>query len=162
MRAEPRIIFNTEELIEWRKLVRAMGDTLVVTNGCFDVLHIGHVISLQMAADQGDWLLVGINGDEAVECLKGPGRPITGEIDRATILSELRMVDAVYIFPEKTATNFLSLCSPDVYVKGGDYSLDKLNKDERTVLEQFNTKIVFTPTIKGKSTTLMASRIALL
>src|SRR5512139_4063214 len=103
--------------------MRARGKRLVVTNGCFDVLHLGHVTYLETARSQGDALLVGVNSDEAVRQLKGPGRPVTPETDRAAVLAALESVDGVCIFAESTATRFLAAAQPDIYVKGGDYTL---------------------------------------
>ena len=124
-----------DKLPEWRTAMRASGRKLVVTNGCFDILHLGHVTYLESARNFGDALLVGINGDEATRQLKGPGRPVNVEADRAAVLAALASVDGVCIFPEKAATKFLSAARPDIYVKGGDYTLDTLNQDERRTVE---------------------------
>ena len=98
------------------------GRKLVVTNGCFDILHLGHVTYLENARNHGDALLLGVNGDIAVTGLKGPGRPVNSETDRAAVLAALQSVDAVCIFTDKTATKFLAAAQPDIYVKGGDYT----------------------------------------
>ena len=124
-------IIDWNELPAWRVAMRASGRKLVVTNGCFDILHLGHVTYFASARNYGDALLVGINGDEATRQLKGPGRPVNVEADRAAVLAALASVDGVCIFAEKTATKFLSAAKPDIYVKGGDYTLDTLNQDER-------------------------------
>ena len=120
-----------EDLPEWRAAMRASGKRLVVTNGCFDLLHVGHVTYLETARHHGDALLVGLNGDESVRQLKGPDRPVVPEDDRSAVLGALKSVDGVCIFAEPTATRFLAAAQPDVYVKGGDYTLDTLNPDER-------------------------------
>src|SRR5438045_380195 len=109
-----------DELDAWRAAVRARGETLVVTNGCFDILHLGHVTYLEQARNLGDALLVGVNGDDAVRALKGEGRPINSEADRAAVLAALEAVSGVSIFSEKRATKFLKAAQPDIYVKGGD------------------------------------------
>ena len=140
--------------------MRASGRKLVVTNGCFDILHLGHVTYLESARNFGDALLVGINGDEATRQLKGPGRPVNAEADRATVLAALASVDGVCIFPEKAATKFLSAARPDIYVKGGDYTLDTLNQDERRAVEQAGGKIVIIPFVPGKSTTAVLEKIS--
>jgi D-glycero-beta-D-manno-heptose 1-phosphate adenylyltransferase len=148
-----------DELPEWRSQVRASGKRLVTTNGCFDLLHLGHVTYLETARNQGDALLVGVNGDAAVQELKGPGRPVNGEADRAAVLAALMSVDAVCIFSERTATRFLSVAKPDVYVKGGDYTLESLNQDERRTVEQAGGRIVIIPFVPGKSTTALLKKI---
>ena len=117
-----------DKLPEWRKKFRAAGKKLVVTNGCFDILHLGHVTYLENARNSGDALLVGVNGDEAARQLKGAGRPVNSETDRATVLAALQSVDGICIFKDKTAIKFLAVAQPDIYVKGGDYTLDTLNQ----------------------------------
>jgi D-glycero-beta-D-manno-heptose 1-phosphate adenylyltransferase len=133
---------------------------LVVTNGCFDLLHRGHVAYLEAARDQGDALLVGVNGDEAVRELKGRGRPLNGEADRAAVLAALEAVDAVCIFSERTATRFLTRAQPDVYVKGGDYTLDSLNPEERRAVEAAGGRILIIPYLPGRSTSELFRKIA--
>jgi rfaE bifunctional protein nucleotidyltransferase chain/domain len=152
-------IIARDQLPEWRKAFRASGRKLVVTNGCFDILHLGHVTYLESARNFGDALLVGINGDEATRQLKGPGRPVNVEADRAAVLAALASVDGVCIFAEKTATKFLSAAKADIYVKGGDYTLDTLNQDERRVVESAGGRIVILPFVPGKSTTALMEKI---
>ena len=152
-------IIDWNELPAWRAAMRASGRKLVVTNGCFDILHLGHVTYLASARNYGDALLVGINGDEATRQLKGPGRPVNVEADRAAVLAALASVDGVCIFAEKTATKFLSAAKPDIYVKGGDYTLDTLNQDERRVVESAGGRIVILPFVPGKSTTALMEKI---
>lgn len=147
-------------LAEWRARMRASGRKLVVTNGCFDLLHAGHVSYLERARAHGDALLVGLNGDASVRALKGPNRPINNEADRAVVLSALRCVDAVCIFPEPTATRFLALAQPDIYVKGGDYTPETLNQEERRTVEEAGGHIVILPFIPGKSTTGLIHKMA--
>jgi len=155
-----RKIVSWEKLPEWRAGVRASGKKLVVTNGCFDLLHLGHVTYLEAARSQGDALLVGVNGDAAVRQLKGPDRPLNEEYDRAAVLAALESVDGVCIFAESTATRFLSAAQPDIYVKGGDYTLETLNQDERRTVEQTGGRIVLIPFVPGKSTTGLLQKIA--
>jgi len=140
--------------------MHASGRKLVVTNGCFDLLHLGHVTYLETARNQGDALLVGVNGDDAVRTLKGPDRPVNIESDRAAVLAALQSTDGVCIFAESTATRFLAAAQPDVYVKGGDYTLDTLNKDERRAVEQGGGRIVIIPFVPDKSTTALLKKIA--
>ena len=149
-----------EKLPDWRKAVRASGKTLVVTNGCFDLLHVGHVTYLEAARHEGDLLLVGVNGDAAVHELKGPDRPVNAEADRAAVLAALQSVDAVCLFGERTATRFLSVAAPDVYVKGGDYTLDTLNQEERRTVESAGGRITILPIVPGKSTTALLKKIS--
>jgi len=149
-----------DKLPEWRAAFRATGKKLVVTNGCFDILHLGHVTYLESARNFGDSLLVGVNGDEAVRGLKGAGRPVNSENDRAAILAALESVRAVCIFPETTMTKFLAVAKPDIYVKGGDYTLDTLNQDERRAVESAGGKIVIIPFVPGKSTTALLKKIS--
>jgi rfaE bifunctional protein nucleotidyltransferase chain/domain len=153
-------IIAWDKLTEWRTAMRASGRKLVVTNGCFDILHLGHVTYLENARNRGAALLVGINGDEAARQLKGPGRPVNAEADRAAVLAALASVDGVCIFAEKAATKFLSAAKPDIYVKGGDYTLDTLNQDERRAVESAGGKIVIVPFVPGKSTTALLGKIS--
>jgi rfaE bifunctional protein nucleotidyltransferase chain/domain len=153
-------IIAWDKLTEWRTAMRASGQKLVVTNGCFDILHLGHVTYLENARNRGAALLVGINGDEAARQLKGPGRPVNAEADRAAVLAALASVDGVCIFAEKAATKFLSAAKPDIYVKGGDYTLDTLNQDERRAVESAGGKIVIVPFVPGKSTTALLGKIS--
>jgi rfaE bifunctional protein nucleotidyltransferase chain/domain len=152
-------IVALDSLSAWRRAQREAGHTVVVTNGCFDILHLGHVMYLEAARQQGDRLLVGVNSDRSVQGLKGAGRPINPQEDRATVLAALESVTAVTLFPEVTAERFLALALPDVYVKGGDYTLDTVNQDERRVVESHGGRIVFIPLVPGRSTTAMINKL---
>jgi rfaE bifunctional protein nucleotidyltransferase chain/domain len=152
-------ILNASSLGPWRENLRRTGRKLVATNGCFDVLHLGHVTYLQQARDQGDALLVGVTSDANVQALKGPGRPLNGEYDRAAVLAALESVDAVCIFPELDARAFLEAARPDIYAKGGDYTLDTINQDERRLLEQLGIRIVLLGAVPGRSTTALIERM---
>ncbi len=140
--------------------MRAGGKKLVVTNGCFDILHLGHVTYLESARNFGDALLVGINSDNATRQLKGAGRPVNSESDRAAVLAALASVDGVCIFTDTTATKFLAAAQPDIYVKGGDYTLETLNQDERRAVESAGGQIVLVPFVPGKSTTGLLEKIS--
>ena len=153
-------IIPYDQLAAWRKTMRASGKKLVVTNGCFDLLHLGHVTYLEAARNQGDALLVGVNGDATVRQLKGEGRPINNENDRAVVLAALQSVDAVCVFTEFDATRFLSLAEPDVYVKGGDYTIDTINQPERRLVESKGGKVVVLAGVPGQSTTATLERIS--
>jgi rfaE bifunctional protein nucleotidyltransferase chain/domain len=153
-------ILTLEGLPGWRAEIRASGRRLVVTNGCFDLLHAGHVTYLEAARNQGDLLLVGVNGDASVRELKGPGRPVNSEKDRALVLAALQCVDAVFIFPELRATHFLQMAQPDIYVKGGDYKLAELPPEEVRVVESVGGQIIMVPAVPGKSTTSLLQRFS--
>ena len=155
-----RKIIPFDRLADWRERFRGTGLKLVVTNGCFDLLHLGHVTYLEHARGQGDQLMVGVTGDQAVSSLKGKGRPLNNEDDRAALLAALECVDQVCIFAERSAARFLGVVQPDVYVKGGDYTLETLNQEERKVVEAGGGKIVIIPLVKGKSTTGLLERIS--
>jgi D-glycero-beta-D-manno-heptose 1-phosphate adenylyltransferase len=144
----------------WRADVRARGKRLVVTNGCFDLLHLGHVTYLEAARNLGDRLLIGVSGDDSVRQLKGANRPLNDEQDRAAVLAALESVSGVCIFAEKRATRFLALAQPDIYVKGGDYTLETLDQEERRTVEQAGGKIVLIPFVPGKSTTALLEKIS--
>jgi rfaE bifunctional protein nucleotidyltransferase chain/domain len=149
-----------DNLSAWRTQFRASGKKLVVTNGCFDILHLGHVTYLEKARNFGDALLIGVNSDAAARGLKGAGRPVNSETDRASILAALQSVDGVCIFTDTTATKFLAAAQPDIYVKGGDYTLETLNQDERRAVESAGGKIVLVPFVPGKSTTGLLEKIS--
>jgi rfaE bifunctional protein nucleotidyltransferase chain/domain len=149
-----------DDLPKWRAAMRASGKRLVVTNGCFDLLHLGHVTYLETARNHGDALLVGVNGDDAVRQLKGADRPVNEEYDRAAVLAALESVAGVCIFADKTATRFLAAAQPDVYVKGGDYTIETLNAEERNTVQAAGGKIVIIPFVPGKSTTATLKKIS--
>jgi rfaE bifunctional protein nucleotidyltransferase chain/domain len=153
-------LISWADLPIWRAGIRASGKRLVVTNGCFDVLHLGHVTYLEEARNLGDLLLIGVSGDNSVQQLKGANRPVNNEQDRAAVLAALESVNGVCIFAEKTATRFLSLAQPDIYVKGGDYTLETLNQDERRTVEEAGGKIILLPFVPGKSTTALLEKIS--
>ncbi|NIR43206.1 MAG: D-glycero-beta-D-manno-heptose 1-phosphate adenylyltransferase [Gemmatimonadetes bacterium] len=131
---------------------------LVFTNGCFDVLHRGHVELLARARDLGDRLLVGLNGDDSVRRLKGPGRPLQSEDDRAACLAGLHAVDAVVVFDEDTPAELIAELQPDVLVKGGDYAPDQIVG--RQTVEERGGRLVIIPYIEGISTSALIERMA--
>ena len=153
-------IIDWSQLPVWRKALRASGKKLVATNGCFDILHLGHVTYLETARNHGDALLVGINADASVRELKGAGRPVNNETDRAGVLAALESIDAVCIFNDKRATHFLGAAQPDIYVKGGDYTLETLDQNERRAVESAGGRIVLIPFVPGKSTTGLLEKIS--
>ena len=153
-------ILTPESLPRWRQQWRESGRRLAVTNGCFDLLHAGHVTYLEAARHQADALLVGVNSDDAVRGLKGPGRPVNSEADRALVLAALESVAGVFIFRERDAVKFLQAVRPDIYVKGGDYTLDTINQDERRFMESIGGKVVLLAHVPGKSTTGLLRKLA--
>ncbi len=152
-------ILTWSSLAAWRKSFRATGRKLVVTNGCFDILHLGHASYLEQARNQGDVLLVGVNSDQGVRELKGPTRPLNDEGERAALLAALQSVDFACVFPGKRAIDFLATAQPDVYVKGGDYTLETLDQQERAEVEKVGGQIVLIPFLPGRSTTGLLSKI---
>jgi rfaE bifunctional protein nucleotidyltransferase chain/domain len=152
-------ILTLDQLAAESGRLRSESQRVVATNGCFDILHVGHVRYLTAARKLGDVLVVGLNGDDSVRQLKGEGRPVNREQDRAEVLAALESVDYVTIFPEKRATNFLRAAAPAVYAKGGDYTADTLDPGERAVLDEFGTRIEIIPFEKGYSTSELLTRI---
>src|SRR6266550_7771975 len=150
-------ILSLDELLGVRKGLRAAGKTLVFTNGVFDLLHVGHVRYLAEARALGDVLLVAINSDRTVQELKGEGRPITNEDERADILAALRQVDYVTIFDEISPRSLIKQLLPDVLVKGGDYDLDEIHGREE--VEAAGGRVVSLPFIEGASTSAIIERI---
>lgn len=154
-------IISIGELTEISAKLRREDRRLVVTNGCFDLLHVGHVRYLQAARVLGDVLAVGVNGDASVRSLKGDGRPLNNEQARAEVLAALGCVDYVVIFQEVRATEFLEQVRPAIYVKGGDYKAETLNAEERAVLEKAGAEIRIVPFEPGYSTTALIDRMNL-
>jgi D-beta-D-heptose 7-phosphate kinase/D-beta-D-heptose 1-phosphate adenosyltransferase len=133
--------------------VRARGGTVVATGGCFDLLHIGHLATLQAARKLGDCLIVCLNSDDSVRRLKGPDRPLTNEIDRGRLLAALDCVDAVVVFDEPTPESVLSWLRPDVWVKGGDYADGGPELPEAELVKRWGGQTVIVPYLDGRSTT---------
>ena len=131
---------------------------IVATNGCFDILHIGHVRSLQKAKSLGDILIVGLNSDSSVKKLKGKDRPINSEKNRAEILTALSCIDFVSIFNEDTAEKFLEIVKPNIYVKGGEYNVDIL--PEAKIVKKYGGEIILFPMIPGLSTTMIIDKMS--
>lgn len=152
-------IVDAGELSALAKEMRDNGRKLVLTNGCFDLLHVGHVRYLQAARDLGDALAVAINGDESVRALKGEGRPLNSETDRAEVIAALECVDHVIIFAEVRSTELLEKVRPAIYVKGGDYTKETLHAEERAALERAGAEIRILPFAKGHSTSSLIEKI---
>ena len=129
------------------------------TNGCFDILHMGHIDYLSKAKKTGDYLIVGLNSDNSVRRVKGEGRPINSEQNRAGVLSSLECVDYIVIFDEPSTENCLIKLKPDFYVKGGDYNINTINQPERKIVENYGGEIVLIPLTINTSTTKIIEKI---
>ena len=130
---------------------------IVFTNGCFDIIHAGHVRYLTAAKNFGDVLIVGLNSDNSVRKLKGASRPVNNQADRAEVLLALKPVDYVIIFDELTAENLIAQVKPDIYVKGGDYTLDTL--PEAKIVQSYGGRVEFVKLVAGKSTSNIIKKI---
>jgi rfaE bifunctional protein nucleotidyltransferase chain/domain len=126
-------LLDKEEVFTWRKTWES--SVIVAASGCFDFIHPGHVKLLQSAKKLGDKLIVGMNSDQSIKRLKGPKRPIYSQEDRILMLGSLRWVDAITVFDDDKATNFLKAVKPAIWVKGSDWTLDKIDKDELAAVE---------------------------
>ncbi|GAB4258884.1 D-glycero-beta-D-manno-heptose 1-phosphate adenylyltransferase [Deferrisoma sp.] len=150
-------ILSAERLVEELAPRRASGETVVFTNGCFDILHPGHVRYLETARALGDCLVVGLNSDASVRRLKGPTRPVCTQEERTTVLAALASVDYVVVFEEDTPLRLIEAVRPDVLVKGGDWAPEAIVG--REVVERRGGRVVTIPVVEGKSTTGIVERI---
>lgn len=155
----PAKLKSIDELKAEMERLHSEGKTVVWTNGCFDILHLGHISYLQRAAALGDVLVVGLNSDASVRKLKGPDRPIINEMDRAFVLSALECVGFVTIFADETPLEVIKALKPHIYAKGGDYTLDTIVQPERRAVESYGGKIAILPAVEGRSTTMIIARI---
>lgn len=153
-------VLDFEAALALRRQAAADGRSVVFTNGCFDLLHRGHISYLNQSAAFGDLLIVAVNSDESVRQLKGPDRPLNSEQDRAYALAALRCVDATFIFPGPRLVDEIAALKPDHYTKAGDYTLDTLDSSERVALETAGTAIHLLPFVAGHSTTSLIERAA--
>lgn len=144
-------IYSRNQLIKIIQDEQADGKAVVTTNGCFDVLHVGHLRYLQAAQSLGDLLVVGVNSDDSVRTLKGENRPLVPADERAEMLAGLGCVDYVTIFPELDPINLLSALKPNIHVKGGDYTIEQVI--EREIVESNGGKVIVGLNVPGKSTT---------
>lgn len=150
-------LMSVDEAVAWRESLRAQGRTVAFTNGCFDIVHAGHVEYLAWARSQGDALIVGLNEDDSVRRIKGAARPIVAFAQRAAVLLALRSVDAVVGFGERTPETLLDRIRPDVHVKSDQYAEEDL--PERTVVRRHGGRIALAPHVDGTSTTDLIARI---
>lgn len=137
--------------------LQAAGRRVVFTNGCFDILHAGHVRYLNAARAAGDVLVLGLNSDASVRRLKGPARPINGEQDRAEVVAGLAAIDYVVIFDEPTAEPLVELLKPDIYVKGGDYTVERL--PEARIVASYGGETLLIPEVPGRSSSNVIQKI---
>ena len=151
------MLVERQDIAKFCEILRKGGQKVVFTNGCFDILHAGHVTYLEAAKAQGDVLVLGLNTDASVRRLKGPERPINNELDRAKVVGALKSVDYVVLFGEQTAEAVIAEVKPDVYVKGGDYTLDTL--PEAKIVQSYGGKVAFIDMVEGRSTTNIINKI---
>ena len=148
-----------QELKRIRTEAKKTGQKVVWTNGCYDIVHAGHVLYLQRAKKLGDLLFVGLNSDRSIRGTKGAQRPIVQQDERAIVLSALACVDYVIIFDQDSPIEIIRDLEPDIYAKGGDYTIDTINQPERRVVEGYGGEIALLPGVKGSSTTAIIKRI---
>lgn len=152
-----RFLVDLNQMGQQRLTYQREGKTVVFTNGCFDILHAGHVRYLTAAKALGDILIVGLNSDDSVRRLKGEGRPINPAEDRAEVLAGLKAVDHVIVFEEATAEDLVRQLTPDIYVKGGDYSLETL--PEAKIVASYGGRTILIPMVEGRSTSNVILRL---
>jgi rfaE bifunctional protein nucleotidyltransferase chain/domain len=155
-----RKIQTLDELAALRPAWSAAGKRVVWTNGCFDILHAGHARSLADAKALGDILIVGINSDESARALKGPGRPLMSQEDRAELLAALEAVDYVTVFPEPNPIYAISVLRPDIHCKGAEYADGSRPIPEAETVRAYGGRVEFLPLVPGRSTTDIIDRIA--
>ncbi|RFM27695.1 D-glycero-beta-D-manno-heptose 1-phosphate adenylyltransferase [Deminuibacter soli] len=136
---------------------RVLGKTVAFTNGCFDILHEGHIFSLSQAAAEADYLIVAVNADSSIKKLKGPDRPVNNEHSRSLLLASLQVVDAVIIFEEDTPRDLIATLLPDVLVKGGDYTVEQIAGSKEILAN--GGRVVINPILQGFSTTALIQKI---
>lgn len=149
---------DTKDIETFCEVLRKGGQKVVFTNGCFDILHAGHVAYLEKARSLGDCLVVGLNTDVSVQAIKGPSRPINRAQDRAKVVGALKAVDYVVLFGEPTAEALIAKVKPDIYVKGGDYTLDTL--PEAKIVQSYGGQVEFVQLVAGRSTTGIIAKIS--
>lgn len=151
------MLIAREDIEKFCEVLRKGGKRVVFTNGCFDILHAGHVRYLEKARALGDCLVLGLNSDASVLRLKGPSRPVNREEDRAEVVGALKSVDYVTVFDEPTASELIALVKPAVYAKGGDYTLDTL--PEAKIVQSYGGEVAFIDLVEGRSTTNIIEKI---
>ena len=150
-------IMTVPQLKAMMRIWRITGKTISFTNGCFDILHPGHLFSIGQAAKEADYLIVGLNSDDSIKRLKGPDRPINNTESRAMIIANLAMVDAVVVFEEDTPYELITELLPDVIVKGGDYTIETIVGAKEVIAS--GGKVIINPIVEGFSTTNIIEKI---
>jgi D-glycero-beta-D-manno-heptose 1-phosphate adenylyltransferase len=150
-------ILTLPELLQKVSQWRVVNKTIAFTNGCYDILHAGHIASLTEASRQGDYLVVAVNADSSIKGLKGDNRPVNDENARALVLAALSMVDAVIIFPEPTPLDLVVAIRPEVLVKGGDYKVEEIAGAREVI--SWGGKVVLNPIVEGYSTTSIINKL---
>ncbi len=157
MKTSRRKVRSLSEALRITRRAKAAGKKVVTTNGCFDILHVGHIRYLEKAKSLGDILIVGVNSDRSVRRNKGKGRPIVPSRERAEVIASLKPVDAVFIFNDTIPNSWLAKLKPHIHVKGIDRKMSEIV--EKNVVEKHGGRIVLTPLAKGKSTTNVIEKI---
>jgi D-glycero-beta-D-manno-heptose 1-phosphate adenylyltransferase len=152
-------LISLEEAAVKREALRSSGQKMTLTNGCFDLLHTGHIYFLEQASLQGGKLFIALNGTPGIQKLKGPTRPLQSDEERAYSLAALHFVDTIVIFDTPRLNKEIEALKPDIYVKAGDYNIDSINKEEREALESVGSSIRFLPFLQGYSTTSLIEKI---
>ena len=152
-------LISLDESIKLAKNLRKQNQQIAWTNGCFDILHAGHVDYLQKAKAYGDVLIVGINSDSSIQQHKGSSRPICNEQHRLMVLNAIIYTDYIILFEERTPLKILQQLQPDFYIKGGDYTIDTIDQTERRMVESYGGKIVLLPLVDGVSTSIIIEKM---
>lgn len=152
-------LVTLDQLIEIVKQARMQGKKIAWTNGCFDIIHAGHVEYLEKSKSYGHLLVLGLNSDQSVKILKGELRPIFSELNRAKVLCSIIYVDYVMLFSDPSPIKIIRTIQPDFYIKGGDYTINTIDQDERRVVESYGGEIVLLPMVEGVSTSVIVEKI---
>ena len=150
-------IFSEDSLVKQVDIWKKSGNKIVFTNGCFDIIHRGHIEVLAQTADLGDKLIIGLNSDISIQKLKGKNRPIINEKSRAILLAALNFVDAIILFSEETPLNLITALNPDILAKGGDYEISTIVGHE--IVEENGGQVILVPFIDGFSSTNIINKI---
>ena len=158
-----RKLFTINELLEYATRIKETGEKIVFTNGCFDIIHKGHIQYLRASRLLGDYLIIGLNSDKSVSRLKGAGRPINSCEDRALILEAFDFVDCVIVFDEDNPLNIIHELKPDIYTKGGDYDMANVvgNNLGKEIIEEYGGKVILIPIVTGVSTSELIRKMVL-
>ena len=152
-------VSSLEEAATVRRDASERGETVVLTNGCFDLLHSGHLHFLESASSLGDHLWIALNGDASIRALKGPSRPLQTQLERAYALLSLKFVSGIFVFETERLAQEIRFFKPDIYAKAGDYGLDTINAEEKEALEEVAAEICFLPFLEGYGTTTLLEKI---